>query len=448
MSLSSDPMPESSTPVIGANAVPLAGEAAAFAASHPSSGGAREPRRYILLLALANLGVCTAVITPVLASMAFKLQHITADPAAATGQLGTILGLGALFALITNPIVGRLSDRTTARIGMRRPWLIGGAVVGLISLIGVGLATSPVLVALFWFITQAALNAVIAAETATVADQVPANRRGRVSAVFGITIPLSILLGTFLVSVLTTDLLRFAVPGAISLVLVAIFAIGLPDRVQTVKPGGRLTVRELAGSFYFSPRQNPDFGWTWLSKFGVAFGYAGVATFFPLFLASKFGFNEAQTLQVIVTANLILTVMTVLSAPIAGYISDRLNRRRLFVALAGLIQVVGLIILAFAPNLPVIYIAEAIIGLGVGSFTSVDLALGTQVITKESNVAKDLGILNTANSLPQSVAPLIAPLVIGVFALTPIGGYSGWYVFGAIISAIGALLVWRVRSVR
>jgi MFS family permease len=41
-----------------------------------------------------------------------------------------VLSIGAFFALASNPFFGRLSDRTTSRFGMRRPWLIGGVIGG------------------------------------------------------------------------------------------------------------------------------------------------------------------------------------------------------------------------------------------------------------------------------------------------------------------------------
>jgi MFS family permease len=48
--------------------------------------------------------------------------------------LSLVLGVGALFALVGNPLAGWLSDRTTSSWGMRRPWLIGGALGGVASL--------------------------------------------------------------------------------------------------------------------------------------------------------------------------------------------------------------------------------------------------------------------------------------------------------------------------
>ena len=53
------------------------------------------------------------------------------------------------------------------------------------------------------------------------------------------------------------------------------------DRVLTEKPATPFGVKEFFGSFVFNPRKHPDFGWTWLTKFLVMFGYAGIATFLP-----------------------------------------------------------------------------------------------------------------------------------------------------------------------
>ena len=96
-------------------------------------------------LSFANLGVYMALLTPVMVSMAFKVDHLVGAEAA-PAQLGMVMGVGALFALICNPLAGRLSDRTTSRLGMRRPWILGGAIVGPAALAVVGTAQSVALV--------------------------------------------------------------------------------------------------------------------------------------------------------------------------------------------------------------------------------------------------------------------------------------------------------------
>lgn len=414
----------------------------------PGTTPARTPRGYTPGLAAVNFGVLLALLTPVLVSMAFKVQHLSSSTEEATGQLGLILGIGALFALVANPLAGRLSDRTSSRFGMRRPWILGGSIVGVGAFLLVGAATSLWVVLVGWCLAQASFNAVLAAANATLPDQVPAASRGKVSGIVGVTTPLAILGGSFLINFIGDDVLRFLVPGLLALVLAVVFVLVLKDRRLAEKPKQRFTVGQFFGSFVFNPRKHPDFGWTWLTKFFVMFGYAGIATFLPFYLTEKFRLTEQGAISTILLANLASTVAMVISSPIGGFLSDRLGKRRPFVAAAGVIMVVGLVILAFAPSVAVVILAQAVIGLGAGAFFSVDLALATQVLPNADDTAKDLGVLNIANALPQSIAPAIAPSIIAIGTATAIGGYSVWYLFGAFIALLGAVLVYRIKGVK
>ncbi|WP_448719492.1 MFS transporter [Microbacterium natoriense] len=412
----------------------------------PGTTPAKTPRGYTPGLAAVNFGVYLALLTPVMVSMAFKVQHI--DPANTEGSLGLVMGVGAAFALIANPLVGRLSDRTTSRWGMRRPWILGGAIVGLGGFALIGAASSVWMVLLAWCLVQTSMNAVLAAANATLPDQVPVSSRGKVSGLVGITTPIGILAGSFLVNFLPGDFERFVVPGVISLILAILFVAILKDRVLTEKSAEKFTIGMFFGSFVFNPRTHPDFGWTWLTKFLVMFGYAGIATFLPLYLVTKFGLDEESAIGVILAANLASMAAMAISSPLGGFLSDKLGKRRPFVAIAGVIMVVGLVILAVAPSIPVVIIGQAVIGLGAGSFFSVDLALATEVLPNPDDVAKDLGVLNIANALPQSIAPAVAPAIIALGAATPLGGYATWYLFGALVALAGAVLVYRIKGVK
>ncbi|GAA0423326.1 MFS transporter [Leifsonia naganoensis] len=437
-------MTESSTASGAATGTPAGvGPATADA---PTSG--KAPRGFIPGLAFANFGLYLALLTPVLVSLAFKVQHITSSPEEATASLGMITGVGALFALICNPLVGRLSDRTASRFGMRRPWMLGGVLVGLAAFVLIGVATSPWIVLIGWCIVQASLNGVLAASTATVPDQVPVERRGKVSGIVGMTTPVAILGGSFIVNFLADDFSRFVVPAVIAVILVLVFVLTLKDRVLAEKPAERYGLKEFFGSFVFNPVKHKDFGWTWLTKFLIFFGYAGIATFLPFYLTEKFHLSESAAIETILLANVASTLAMALSGPLGGILSDKIGKRRPFVTAAGLIMVVGLVVLAFAPNIGVVIVAQAIIGLGTGSFLSVDTALATQVLPNKADTAKDLGVLNIANALPQSIAPAIAPSIIAFGATTALGGYTLWYLLGALVSLAGAVLVYRIKGVK
>ena len=48
-------------------------------------------------------------------------------------QVGLILMFARISDVVTDPLIGYLSDRTSGRFGRRKPWIAGGAVLMMIS---------------------------------------------------------------------------------------------------------------------------------------------------------------------------------------------------------------------------------------------------------------------------------------------------------------------------
>ena len=100
------------------------------------------------------------------------------------------------------------------------------------------------------------------------------------------------------------------------------------------------------------------------------------------------------------------------------------------------------VLLALRPTWPATIAAAGLAGLGFGVYLSVDAALVTQVLPSAEGRAKDLGLINIANSGPQVLAPAIAaPLV------SQLGGYTSLYLTVAVVVVTGSVLVQRIRSV-
>ncbi|WP_279580834.1 MFS transporter [Fodinicola feengrottensis] len=137
------------------------------------------------------------------------------------------------------------------------------------------------------------------------------------------------------------------------------------------------------------------------------------------------------------SAGILLTCIT------GGAISDRLGRRKVFVFGCSIVQVIGSLIVVGWQTWPATLITGLVLGLGFGMYLSVDQALITQVLPVAKDRAKDLGIINIANSAPQVLAPAVA----GV-AITYLGGYRGMFLLAAVVTLLGALAVIPIRSVR
>jgi GPH family glycoside/pentoside/hexuronide:cation symporter len=57
--------------------------------------------------------------------MFFLVNHLGMDPAVA----GTILFITRIYDLVSDPLIGHLSDKTQSRWGKRRPWMFAGAIM-------------------------------------------------------------------------------------------------------------------------------------------------------------------------------------------------------------------------------------------------------------------------------------------------------------------------------
>ena len=433
--------------------IPLA-MSTATAEPHAMTAPEREPRGYRGLYFFASIGLFLATFAPGLGGMAVKIQSLVPLSQAGTA-LGLATGIGGLFAIVTQPLIGRLSDRTRSRIGMRKPWIIAGTIGTFLFLLLIPLAPSVAVVAIGWSGAQFFVNVAQAGLTATVADQVPESRRGRVSGLVGTTAPIGIVLGAFGLTLLPTDLLRMGVPAVIGLVAGLVFAVALKDRVLTEHPG-RFNVKQFFASFVFNPVKYRDLGWAWLTKAMFVFGYASIVTYLPLYLASSFGMTKpTDQLQFNLYCTIVMTAFNVTFALIGGAWSDRVGRRKIFVTWGAIIASAGVVLFAVAPvfgissGLIALLVGQALIGTGGGLFLAVDMALCIEVLPDKNQIAKDLGVLNIANLLPVSFAPFFAGIIfIPLGNLWFGGGYILWFLFAAMVSFAGGLLVNKIKGVR
>jgi len=126
----------------------------------------------------------------------------------------------------------------------------------------------------------------------------------------------------------------------------------------------------------------------------------------------------------------------------AGRRSDRSGRRKVFVVWSGLVIAAAAVLLAAWPTWPMAIVAAVVLGAGYGIYVAVDAALVTQVLPKATDRAKDLGVVNIANSAPQVLGPaLSAPIVVHL------GGYPTLYAATAVVTVLGSVLVLKIRSV-
>lgn len=401
-------------------------------------------KSFIFRYTMATAGLYAALLTPVIVGLSLKLINI--DPDHATGNLSLVAGIGALLAVIANPIFGRLSDRTTSRFGMRRPWLIGGSLVGLVGLIIIAGADTVPAVLIGWSLAQVAFNATLAALLAVLADQVPSRQRGTVSGFIGISQGIGILLGVAIAQIFNQNLfLTFAVPGVIGFILMLIFALTLHDKTLSKKNQPAYNVKAFFLSFWTNPIKHPDFGWAWISRFAILLSLSFLTTYQTFYLIKHLGISEKDVTTYVLLGTLTTIAVLTFGSIVGGLLSDKFKRRKVFVWISAAICGVALYLLATGSTVGIFLLAAGIMGLAQGAYMAVDLALVTEVLPNKKDTAKDLGVINIANALPQSVAPAIAPIFL---AINGPDNFTSLFLAAGAFAIVAAIAIFPIRSVR
>jgi MFS family permease len=401
----------------------------------------------VAAMAAAQFGLFVALLAPVTVSLALKTQALVPGPQAAVIN-GNVLAVAALFALVGNPVFGRLSDLTLSRFGRRRPWMLGGAVAFVGAMLVVALAGSVPVMLVGWCLAQLAGNAVLAPLLATIADQIPLAQRASVSANVGVMQNLGVLAAAYIASWFDHNMVAlFVIPGMIALVLAGVYCVVLPDRPITKRPdtGGW---PGLLRTFWVNPLRHPDFAWAWLSRFLVILAFFLFISFRLFYLQDRIDLEPADAANILALGTLVFTIALVIAAKPGGWLSDRTGRRKVFVVTSILVMAIAFALLDVVTTVPSFLLVEALMGLGFGAYWAVDTALIVDVLPDKENNAKDLGVMNIANALPQSLAAALG----GVLLVIGTGGvatnYTALFVGAGIIGTFGALAILPVRSVR
>jgi MFS family permease len=410
----------------------------------------------VALLALASVGLWAGFFGPIQVLLAQQAESL--DAANKEQVLALVTGVGALVSVVCNPLAGAFSDRTTLRAGRRLPWLVGGALGGAVSLGALSVAPNVPVMVLGWCGVQATLNAMLAAVTAMIPDQVPVARRGRIGGIAAVAQTIGVVAGTGIAAATGSIAAGYLSIAAVLLLLALPFS--LTSRDAPLPPSARpaFELRAFLASFWISPRAHPDFGWAWLTRFLVNLGNSLGLLYLLYFLQDVVGYSsdEAEDRVFVLTAVYALTL--VLTAVVFGAWSDRLGRRKVFVIWSGLVSGSAAALLGIGQSWPTALVAAVVMGCAYGIYTSVDFALITEVLPTAVDRGKDLGVINIANALPQVLAPVLAGVLLyvvkasgGLVESNGSGfsiGYFAVYFLAFASSVLGSVFVTRIRGVR
>ncbi len=83
-------------------------------------------------------------------------QILLLDEKHKVANLAIVTTTSFVFTLFAQPIAGALSDRTRSPFGRRIPWMVLGALVGGVLLLGMGSLQDLIWITVFWVVIQVA----------------------------------------------------------------------------------------------------------------------------------------------------------------------------------------------------------------------------------------------------------------------------------------------------
>jgi MFS family permease len=411
----------------------------------PVRGGRASLRRLLVNVGVANAALYALYIGVIQVLLPLQVEHV--DRAHKVAVLGLVSGVSAIFAAVFNPVGGALSDRTRSRFGRRAPWLAGASAAVILAVIILGSAGSVLTIIIGWSLAQAVANLYQAALTAVVPDRVPRERRGTASAVVGVATSVGAVAGVGLAGRFADHLpWGYLALGALLALTAIIFVTATTDASSADLPRMPRDSRGLGSrlSDFTAALRHRDFAWVFAGRAGMILGYF-VVTGYELYILTDYvrlpGGMRATAGVTILAA--VSTLCSILAAALAGPLSDRLQRRKVFVFISAATSGAAMVLPILSPTFTAMLAFAVIAGLAFGTYMAVDVALVTLVLPRREDAARDMGVLNIANAGPQIIAPLFAALVID-----HLGGYRALFVAGAVIAVAGAFAIVPVRSVR
>ncbi|MFB7405573.1 MFS transporter [Streptomyces sp. NPDC056202] len=403
----------------------------------PGSAAAGRPTRGLLPLLLTGNTAMYALYVGV-PGLLLALQIEEIDPADKVANFGLVSGISAIFATVFNPVAGALSDRS----GRRNPWILAGGLLALPVMLLLGSVDTILLVTIAWCLGQAVMNVYQAALTSVVPDRIPVAARGKASAAVGLGLPVGSTIGALVGAAFSEDYRTgYLVFGAIVAATAVLFTACARERRMPAK--APLPVRQQLAAFG-SALGDHDFRWAFIGRALLVLGYFAVAGFQLYILKDHTelpaGLSPEEAVAILMPLN---AVAMVVSTVLGGWLSDRFDRRKLFVGASAALAAAALLIPAFSTSWTAMLAFSAVNGLGFGCYMAVDTALVTMVLPKAEDAARDMGVLNIANAGPQIVAPFVASLIVSLS-----GGYTALFLVAAVLSVLGALAVRPIRSVR
>lgn len=415
-------------------------EDAAPQAAQAGQAAPRLSRPFIITLMLANFGTNVALIAPI-QNILPRMVESAAGPADKALGLGLVTGLGALAALVFNPLAGHYSDRWISADN-RTATMLAGLFAGGLTHAVLGFQHSIAGIAIWWTLCQATINIAYSPMSAIVVDHVDKRSWGLVWGLISLAQAVGLIVGLAAVvlvfSTVTAGMTAISVGYVVCLAPLIVVLYRLP-RVTHAPPAAAAAGTRRRPDIRALLTARQGFGLVWTGRFLIMLAETIALLYLYYYLQDVVHYRDPGKGQLILI--LIATVAVIVATVTVGRVADLSGGYRRYAVLASVLMAATGFLLAGFSAWGLVLVCAFTLGVGYGAFQSVSQALSTLVLPSPANAGRDLGIINIASAIPQVIGAPIAGLVVA-----GLGGYRGLFVFAGVLALAAAAVFARVPA--
>lgn len=337
-------------------------------------------------------------------------------------KLGWLVAMGSFTGIFVQYLAGMISDRSNFKMGKRKPFIFGGALLAAILIAVLPFSRTYAIMFALAFLFYFCLNFFQGPYYTLIPEVVDDNQLGlangfsKIISVLGSGVIL--LTGPTLWNINHTyPFLAAAALGILSVLAGGVFIKENPEKYS--KP--------TKVSFDFL--KYPSVLKLFVSVFFIFLSYGCITPFFVKYCTEQLKFS-ASTAS---TGLFVLTIVGAIFAVPAGILSDKINRK--FVLLVGtLIFAVGLAMATFVSNVSGMYILLSLLGIGFICIQVTIYAILAEIAPAE-RLGEFMGIMNLFVSLSQFIATNAMGYVLDA------KGFEFFFPIAAVIMFISTIFV-------
>lgn len=314
-----------------------------------------------------------------------------------------------LLALALPIWLGPWSDRTRTRLGPRLPFVLAGAPIAVVALVALPFADSVLAYAAFALVFYSGFYLYYSPYRALFPDLVPPERLGRsqgVQTVFReIGLGLALVGSPLLLAVWRP--LPFLICAATLAAVTVVFVRRMRAYVTTEAPQHDLPRLE-PPTLWALLRERPEMIRILVANALWEFSMTALRTFVVLFIVVGLG-HSPETASGLMA---VIAVITLVAAPVAGNLGDRLGMLRV-IRVSLFVFGVGLLLPLITLSIPVLLAATLVVGFAGGVAMTLPFALVAKLLPRRSSGA-GAGLFDFSRGLGGLLGPVLTGVAIDV----------------------------------